>query len=158
LGSAITTKGQATIPKAIREHLGFLCTPTAAWSSCRSGPPLSCAALSSPGGDGLNRRDEGGCGCRYCCGRTASQALMIGLDTNVVVRCADALIGALGAKVGCSHTPARHRGAEYAGAGSAQEVVHMRQCNSHRSLQRRWTGKVILPQKLRHARSIDQLV
>jgi predicted nucleic-acid-binding protein len=29
---------------------------------------------------------------------------MIGLDTNVVVRFPDALIGALGAKVGCSHT------------------------------------------------------
>ena len=56
--STITSKGQATIPKAIREHLGLKpgigssssSIPMAAWRSCRSCAPRRCAASSSLGG------------------------------------------------------------------------------------------------------------
>ena len=56
MNSVITVKGQATIPKAIREYLRlkpgdrvkFLLHPAAAWFSCQSVPPRRCAASSSP--------------------------------------------------------------------------------------------------------------
>jgi AbrB family looped-hinge helix DNA binding protein len=55
--SAITVKGQATIPKAIREHLGlkpgdrvsFSCIPVAVWSSCRNSLDRLYGASSNPG-------------------------------------------------------------------------------------------------------------
>ena len=55
--SAITVKGQATIPKAIREHLGlksgdlvkFFVHPMAVWSSCRNSLHRLYGASSNPG-------------------------------------------------------------------------------------------------------------
>ena len=93
--SAITSKGQATIPKAIREHLGlkpgdrikFFVHPD---GSVVLLPKLPVSVLR---GIVAGRRrtvtiDEMERGCRRRCPRrrAARKASMIGLDTNILVR------------------------------------------------------------------------
>jgi AbrB family looped-hinge helix DNA binding protein len=73
--SAITAKGQATIPKAIREHLGlkpgdrvkFFMHPDALAEAARLHLAWHCQAPAETGGNGANER-----GCR---GGAAADAL-----------------------------------------------------------------------------------
>ncbi len=93
--SAITTKGQATIPKAIRDYLGlkpgdrikFFHSPQRQRGplakAARFGPPRHRQAAAAAGDD---RGNGGGRNQRRHRIRAPSKAPMIGLDTNVLVR------------------------------------------------------------------------